>query len=205
MKVDIQTLEALGRRYDLLQHSFYRRWVAGVLSREELDDYAGQYAHVVAGLPRWLEAAAEADPDHAVELGAHAREESAHVALWGDFGRALRSDRTPVDEPNAATTELLRRCDALAGSGQGAAVAWALESQSPEVSATKLAGLVEHYRIDASNGGGYFALHAERDIDHRDQLVGLIGGDAEGVAAAEAVLAGLWDLLTSVDRAPAAT
>ena len=205
MTVDIQTLEGLGRRYDLLQHSFYRRWVAGKLSRQELDDYAGQYAHVVAGLPRWLDAAADARPGHATELGVHAREEATHVAMWGDFGRAVRPDRASVDEPNAATTELLRRCDALAAAGQGVAVSWALESQSPEVSATKLAGLVDHYGIDASNGGRYFALHAERDIDHRDQLSGLIGSEAEGVAAAEAVLAGLWDLLTSVDRTPAAT
>ncbi len=79
------------------------------------------------------------------------------MAMWGDFGWALRPDRASVDEPNAATTEFLRRCDALAAAGHGVAVSWALESQSPE-----------------------------------------------GVAAAKAVLAGLWDLLTSVDRTPAA-
>ncbi|HEV3232932.1 MAG TPA: iron-containing redox enzyme family protein [Candidatus Dormibacteraeota bacterium] len=199
MTIDTDSLNALGHRYDLLQHTFYQRWVAGELTHEELDDYAGQYAHVVAGLPRWLEAAADVDPDHAAALRAHAREEAGHVAIWDEFARALGPDRE-VDAPHRATAELLARCDRLAAEGHGAAVSWALEAQSPEVSATKLSGLAEHYAIDAANGGRYFALHAERDIEHREELAGVIDRDAGASEAAEQVLAGLWDLLTSVDR-----
>jgi pyrroloquinoline-quinone synthase len=199
MTIDTRDLDAIRQRYDLLTHSFYTRWVAGELSRDELDDYAGQYAHVVAGLPRWLEAAAETDPAHAAELRAHAREESTHVRMWDEFARALRPDREIVDAPNAAAVALLETCDRLCAEGQGAAVAWALEAQSPEVSATKLRGLAQYYGIDADGGGRYFALHAERDVDHRDQLVEVLDGPG-AAPAAEQVLAGLWGLLSSVDR-----
>ena len=97
------------------------------------------------------------------------------------------------------------RCDALAAGGQGIAVGWALEAQSPEVSATKLFGLEEHYDIDSARGGRYFALHATLDIEHRDELAGLLRqrSEPDAVGAAEIVLAGLWDLLTSVEKAPA--
>lgn len=200
---DIETLAAVTRKYDLLQHSFYQRWVAGELTRHELDDYAGQYAHVVAGLPRWLEAAAGSDPGAADRLHAHAREEATHVTLWDGFTTAVAPDREgTVDPPNAATVELLRRAERWCDAGQGAAVAWAIEAQSPEVSATKLSGLAEHYDIDATGGGRYFALHAGRDIEHREELVSLIAAGDVPVAAeaAEGVLAAMWDLLTSVER-----
>jgi pyrroloquinoline-quinone synthase len=201
---DIDALAAVARKYDLLQHSFYQRWAAGELTRHELDDYAGQYAHVVAGLPRWLEAAAGADAAHADRLVSHAREESTHVALWDGFTTSVSLDRRVlVDRPNPATAELLRRAAHWCDAGQGAAVAWAVEAQSPEVSATKLSGLAEHYDIDATGGGRYFALHARRDVEHRDELMAVIadGGDVPAAAeAAESVLSAMWDLLTSVER-----
>jgi pyrroloquinoline-quinone synthase len=206
MTLETPSLDAVAARYDLLQHSFYQRWLAGEVSREELDDYAGQYAHLVGGLPRWLDAAADADPANAETLRAHAVEELGHVALWEEFALAVGPQRKgAVDRPNRATRALLDRCDALAAGGQGLAVAWALEAQSPEVSATKLCGLEEHYDIDSERGGRYFALHATRDIEHRDQLAGLLRQRSEpaAVEAAEVVLAGLWDMLTSVEKTPA--
>ncbi len=206
MTLVTRSLDAVAARYDLLQHSFYQRWLAGDLSRGELDDYAGQYAHLVAGLPRWLAAAADADPGNAETLRAHADEELGHVALWEEFALAVGPHRQgAVDPPNRATQALLDRCDSLAAGGHGMVVAWALEAQSPEVSATKLWGLEEHYDIDSARGGRYFALHATRDIEHRDQLARLLRHRSEPDAAGEAevVLAGLWDLLSSVEKAPA--
>jgi pyrroloquinoline-quinone synthase len=204
MTVEMRRLEEVARKYDLLRHSFYQRWAAGELSRDELDDYAGQYAHVVAGLPRWLSAAADAESENGRLLRAHALEESNHLALWDAFAKALNPSRdAALDPANPATCELLRRCDALAASGQGMAVAWAFEAQSPQVSETKLEGLRAHYGIDADSGGQYFAIHARRDVDHRQELAAMIETSPDGdapVAAADAALAALWDVLTSVEK-----
>ena len=207
MAVEMQDLEKAAERFNLLRHSFYQRWVAGELTRHELNDYAGQYAHVVAGLPRWLEAAAAGDAGNRDRLRDHAAEEATHVALWERFTLAVDPDReVVVDAPNRATAELIRRCDELADRGHGAAVAWSIEAQSPAVSATKLEGLETHYGIGASDGGEYFALHAHRDVDHAAELEEVIAGSNQvgAAAAVEAALSGMWDLLTSVER-PAKT
>ena len=193
-------------RWNLLTHSFYTRWKAGELSRDELVDYAGQYAHVVRALPRWLEtAAATSHADHRAELRGHAREEATHTALWDRFGEALGAGPEEIQaEPNAATRALLAEGDLLAEVGLGAAVAWSLEAQAPEVSLEKLSGLSEHYGIEPDGGGQYFRLHAERDVEHRRQLGAIVGPNPHAAEAADLILARLWDLLSSVERAPAA-
>src|SRR5437879_6571576 len=99
----LKGLDAAVKRWNLLEHSFYKRWSAGTLTRDELADYAGQYAHVVAGLPRWLEAAAAADPDFGDELRRHALEEERHIALWDGFTAAVSEGAVTPAEPNAAT------------------------------------------------------------------------------------------------------
>jgi pyrroloquinoline-quinone synthase len=195
-------IDAAPKRWNLLEHSFYQRWSAGTLTRGELVDYAGQYAHVVAGLPRWLEAAADSDPEFGDQLRRHARDESAHVAMWDRFSAAVAGVAV-VAEPNAATAELLRRCDELTAAGRGAAVAWALETQTPAVSAAKLAGLREHYDIDERNGGEYFEVHRTLDIEHEAELRTVMAAEpvpTANAAAADVVLEGLWALLSSVDK-----
>jgi len=200
-------LDAAAARHNLLNHSFYRRWISGELKRSELAAYAAQYEHVVRGLPRWLEAAAVGSA-HAAQLTIHAHEESGHVALWREFVEALSpAAERKLDAPNQATKEFLDECEVLAAAGHGVAVAWALEAQSPEVSRAKLDGLIRHYGIDTGNGAAYFSLHAERDLDHRAELAAMIAVEGDGVIASEAaerVLTLVWDILSSVESRAAA-
>src|SRR6266404_6146600 len=49
------TLDDISARWNLLQHSFYRRWTEGTLTRDELCEYVRQYAHVIRAVPVWLE------------------------------------------------------------------------------------------------------------------------------------------------------
>ncbi len=208
-KLQVKTLDAqfsqVIERWNLLRHPFYQAWLAGTLTRDELRDYAAQYAHVVAAIPAWLKSTASQNPGHEENLSAHVREESEHVELWGTFSDALGLSRSELAQtpPNAATAELLRYCTSAVESGNGAAVVWALEAQSPAVSAEKLSGLAAHYDMDAQSGAQYFALHAELDKDHESQLRSFIvaQGSAKtsgAVTAAEATSSKLWDLLTSV-------
>lgn len=77
---------------NVLEHPFYRRWSAGELRAEELDCYAGEYRHAVVALAEASRrAAAQAPAQHRAGLARHAAEEEAHVELWDDFARAVRS------------------------------------------------------------------------------------------------------------------
>ncbi|TAN34964.1 hypothetical protein EPN29_01220 [bacterium] len=202
----MRTIELTTRR-DLLQHSFYRRWTAGELTIDELRDYACQYGHVVAALPAWLREASRHNPAHAAQLERHAREEDGHIALWRRFADALGvPDGELAAAPNSATRELLRRGGELSGLPAGVAAAWAIEVQTPEVSAEKLRGLKAHFGIDRVSGGEYFDVHATRDLVHSaelEQVIGALPPDQHPLAqrTADEILDGLWDVLSSVERA----
>ena len=181
-------------RWNVLKHPFYTRWERGELTTDELAYYAGEYRHAVVALARQAETAG-AD---------HAAEEAAHVELWDDFARALDAD---VDRAPRAET---RECaEAWTGGGdrlERLAVLYAIESAQPAVSETKLAGLVAHYGFDAEGpGAAYFALHAERDLEHADESRAALAAEATEadverlVAAAEAALRGNWRLLDGVE------
>ena len=65
-------VDEVRRRWDVLRHPFYERWVRGELAPSELAFYAGQYRHAVVALA-----------DSAAHAGdaRHAEEERSHVAL----------------------------------------------------------------------------------------------------------------------------
>jgi pyrroloquinoline-quinone synthase len=188
-----ERLEAVADRWNVLRHPFYRRWECGELSREELAYYAGEYRHAVDALARLAGTASDAE---------HAAEESAHVSLWDDFAAALDADlgRGPSVETTACT-------DAWRGSGvEGAAALFAVESAQPEISRTKLDGLVRWYGFEpGTKGTRYFEVHSERDHEHAERsrrvLAQAPADDADRiVAAAEAALRGNWSLLDGVER-----
>jgi pyrroloquinoline-quinone synthase len=201
-------LSAVATRWDLLTHGFYRRWVAGELTLDELQDYACEYHQVVKAIPGWMRQAAEADGENRARLSAHADEEEPHIEMWADFAISLgvSADRLTSTRPNPSTAALIGAGDRLADDGLGAAVVWALEAQTPAVSVAKLDGLRQHYDIDADSGGRYFELHQTLDIAHADELERIIASQpalsAAAPAAAEMMLEGLWTLLSSVETPP---
>lgn len=201
-------LSAVQDRWDVLRHPFYERWSAGTLEPSELAFYAGEYRHAVVALAG-QSAAAAAEPDAPAGLAAHAAEERAHVALWdafadgvsGDTDRPARPESAACAEAWTAGGDLLERL----------AVLYAIESAQPAISQTKLDGLAAHYGIaPGAPAASYFALHAERDVEHAAAARALIEeratpADADRlVARAEAALRANWELLDGVDAARAA-
>jgi pyrroloquinoline-quinone synthase len=189
----IARLDDARRRRNILEHPFYSRWERGELTRDELSEYAGEYRHAVVAL---ADAAEQAGSEHAAE-------EREHVALWDEFAAALGADleRTPrpaTERCAAAWTSAEDPLEALA-------ILYAIEAGQPEVSRTKLEGLVEHYGF-AANGSGtsYFRLHAELDHEHAAESRELLERHAKPededrlVAAAERALDGNWTLLDGV-------
>jgi pyrroloquinoline-quinone synthase len=185
----IERIDEARSRWNVLDHPFYVRWERGELSTDELAFYAGEYRHAVVALAD--AAAAAGDPEHAAE-------EAGHIGLWDDFGAALGApfDREPTQETRGCA-EAWSRTDPL----EARAVLYAVESGQPDISRTKLTGLVHHYGfVPGSAGTAYFDLHAERDHEHaaasREVLAQADPADAERlVAAAEAALEGNWRLL----------
>jgi pyrroloquinoline-quinone synthase len=200
-------LDDVHRRWDVLDHPFYRRWSRGELSAGELALYAGQYRHAVVALARAADSTARAS--ESIELAAHAGEEAAHVSLWDAFAAEAGSDGRVDAEPETAAC-----ADAWAGEGRdllGHLVAmYAIEASQPAISRVKADGLREHYGFASGLGTAYFDLHAERDVEHAEDARALIAERLDGadedalVAEAERVLRANWTLLDGVERLCAA-
>jgi pyrroloquinoline-quinone synthase len=188
----IERIDEARTRWNVLDHPFYLRWERGELTRQDLAFYAGEYRHAVVALADT--AAVGGDPEHAAE-------EAAHIELWDDFAAALDA---PLDrEPSIETRECAgawRAEDSLSAR----AVLYAIESGQPDISRTKLTGLVDHYGFaGGSKGAGYFELHSDRDHEHAAASAEVLRHAAPEeadrlVAAAEAALKGNWRLLDGV-------
>jgi pyrroloquinoline-quinone synthase len=190
-------IEEARSRWNVLDHPFYRRWERGELSREQLGYYAGQYRHAVVAL---ADAAATAAPLAGDE---HAAEEAAHVALWDAFASDLGV--AGVREPNAETAGCARAWSGASDPLEALAILYAVESGQPDISRTKLAGLVQHYRFEAdAPGAAYFAVHLERDVEHAAASRALLAERASSadedrlVGAAQRALEENWRLLDGV-------
>jgi pyrroloquinoline-quinone synthase len=187
------------RRWDVLRHPFYTRWERGELSLDELGDYAGQYRHAVVALARTAANAASWEP----ALREHADEEAAHVALWDSFASASGSGS---GRPARAETRDCVRAWTADGI-EALAVLYAVESGQPEISETKLAGLVRHYGFAPEGPAtAYFRVHAKLDRLHAEQARELIEAKAGAdeaerlLAVATGAVAGNWRLLDGVNE-----
>jgi pyrroloquinoline-quinone synthase len=190
-----ERLDVVRDRWNVLRHPFYRRWECGELTREQLAYYAGEYRHAVVALSGLAKRASS--PDHAAE-------EAAHVTLWGAFAHSLDAE---LDRPaRVETLACVDAWDAPADDLEGVAALYAIEATQPEVSQTKLDGLVRHYGFErGSSATAYFELHSERDHDHAAESRRVLEERATPadedrlVAAAERALAGNWTLLDGVE------
>lgn len=194
----IDRLDDARRRWNVLEHPFYRRWECGELSRSDLTAYAGEYRHAVAAL---ADAADTASPLAGAD---HAAEERSHIALWDDFAAAL--DAAPGPARLAGTRLCASAWTSAADPLEALGILYAIEASQPAVSQTKLDGLEAHYGFDRGSAATtYFAVHAERDVEHAEESRELLlrhagAGDCDRiVGAAEAALAGNWALLDGVE------
>jgi len=197
-----ERLEEARERCNVLTHPFYERWERGELRPEELAYYAGEYRHAVVALAETAAKAASAEP----ELHEHAGEEAAHVALWDAFAWTVGADagRAPTPE----TEECVRAWTSGVDELEALAIMYAVESGQPEISKTKLDGLVRHYGYSTEGPAtAYFRLHAELDRAHAQQARRLLSEKAQPadeerlLASAEGALAGNWTLLDGVEGA----
>src|SRR5215210_5226383 len=140
------------------------------------------------------------------ELAFYAGEEAAHVALWDAFAWTVGADagRAPTPETEKCVRAWTSGVDEL----EALAIMYAVESGQPEISQTKLDGLVRHYGYSTEGPAtAYFRLHAELDRAHAEQARRLLTEKAQPedeerlVGSAEGALAGNWTLLDGVEGA----
>ena len=136
-------------------------------------------------------------------------EPAPHPELWLRFAAAVGADPEAVRSAAAtpATRATVETFDRLCRTSTVSALTalYAYESQQPEVSAQKAAGLRERYGVTDADALSYFTVHREADLRHREgerraiELCLEAGADAaEVLPAADAALDAYWRLLDGV-------
>lgn len=196
---------------------FYQAWNRGELTAEALRDYACQYYQHVAAFPMYLSAVHSGTDD--VEARRHLLdnlndEEAGHAnhpELWLQFARAVgvhpgEAEGTVARDETRALVETFRFICPKRSTAEGLASLYAYESQIPEVSQTKIAGLRRFYGVTSADGTAYFDVHigADREHSRRElQLLNRLVNEENGAAAQWAVdltLHALWEFLSGVCR-----
>jgi pyrroloquinoline-quinone synthase len=194
----LQELDALIGRRSILNHPFYQAWNAGTLTSEQLRTYAASYYPHVAAFPEYLGAAAFGTNDAVVraEILDNLREELAepvpHTELWLRFAAGVGADRAAIAAApaTASTRATIQVFQKLCGdsTARGLAALYAYESQQPEVSRSKAAGLCDRYQLADERTLSYFTVHAEADLRHRAGERTALGRCLEQGATREEVL-----------------
>jgi pyrroloquinoline-quinone synthase len=193
--------EALkGRR--LLSHPFYQRWSHGELRREELGAYAAQYRFIEAGLPGWLgsihRCASSPEVRDLVQRNLDDEVGGAvtHLELFDRFAAAVGAQKPGTTDVGPATRSLLHTHDELVASSpaEGLTAVLAYELQSPEVSASKAAGLRSQYGVDGASVA-FWDVHALVEGDHASWTLDAVvtaGGEPATVGPAARRAADAW-------------
>lgn len=215
MKDLLERIDAMIDQRHLLGHSFYRKWMAGTLPPQALQEYARQYYAFESTFPRFL-STLHARSDQAQvrqalldNLWDEEHGDSNHAELWLRFAEGLGVDRQDVIEADrsARTVGLVdtywRVCrDAPVAAG--VAAVYAYERQVPQVAQAKIDGLKIRYGIVDGRTLEFFQLHSSLDVEHseaeRRMLAGANGEDqAAVVEGAAAALEAWWGFLDGVD------
>ncbi|MDY7016371.1 MAG: CADD family putative folate metabolism protein [Cyanobacteriota bacterium] len=170
-------LDAIIEQHHLLKHPFYQKWNEGKLSLTSLQEYAKEYYHQVHNFPTYVSATHAACDDLDIRqmllenLIEEERGSAHHPELWLRFAEGLGVDRALVRDRDyhTKTLESVRVLKNIARSKDpacGLAALYAYESQIPEVSTTKMAGLKQYYGINSETALSFFRVHETADEIH---------------------------------------
>lgn len=197
----------------LLTHRFYQAWSRGELSQEILQIYSVQYYQQVQSFPRFISRVHTGCPNidaRKVLLSNLVDEEihgTDHPALWMQFALGLGTKRENVlnDAPIQETQTLVDKYYELAERDwrDGLCALYAYEYQVPDVSVSKIEGLKQFYGINDEKTLEFFTAHQKYDVEHANQVAGLIEQYAEPERAKQATQEAvdvLWTFLDGMCR-----
>ena len=123
----------------MLEHPFYRAWMAGEVSAATLAGYHRSYHEFIRRVPGYWQRVIDAfQPEFPGEHPV-VREERRHILLWEEWGKRMAP---PPAFPRLDT--LTDALDAMTPS-QLLGALQSFESQQPEIASTKKEGLLRHY------------------------------------------------------------
>ncbi len=212
----IQQIENNISKKHVLQHPFYQAWNQGSLTMDALQDYAAQYYQHVAAFPSYLSAVHSNTSDLTARrtiLQNLIDEEAGspnHPELWLQFAEGLGLSKEEVinTECQPETRKLIDTFQNICRHSyftDGVSALYAYESQIPEVSESKIAGLKDHYSITDPKTLAYFQVHIAADEVHRSderailsQYITTASQAKSACAASELALDAIWNLLSGV-------
>jgi len=173
----INQVDAVIERSHLLKHPFYQMWNEGKLTLAMLQAYAKEYYWQVHYFPTYVSATHAVCSDLAIRqmlldnLIEEEKGQANHPELWLRFAEGLGLERSAVlnHAPLPTTTASVQKLQALARYDNplcGLTALYAYESQIPEVSTTKIAGLREFYGITSDRSLAFFKVHEQADVVH---------------------------------------
>jgi pyrroloquinoline-quinone synthase len=198
MSLLVKSLDAEIEERSLLKHAFYKMWSDGKLTRDHLAGYSKEYFQLVRAVPD-LVGTIEGfikDPQTASVVSGIREEETQHVELWARFAGAMGVEKRVLmayrgTPKTRAAVSRLRRATGESFC-QGASAMYAIESEQPKISRTKLDGLVAFYGMSGrEEGSEYFREHEVADLRHAAVWRGLLqkeGKRSERVAREAAAL-----------------
>ena len=169
----------------LLNHSFYKAWSAGELSKETIREYAAQYFQHVSLFPRYLSSIHSNCGDIKTRqvlldnLIDEEKGEENHPELWMRFAEGMGNSRQKINttKPMKEVSDLVKTFSRLSKSEKyhiGLAALYCYESMQPEISETKKDGLKKFYGIKDENTLKFFTVHMHADKWHREVVRNLI-------------------------------
>ncbi len=215
----LNELKNLIQEKSILKHPFYKAWMAGLLSQDDLRRYACQYYHHVRAFPTYV-AGIIANTDNprlrTILLENLNDEESStptHLDLWVDFGQSLGLSRSEMESSEVYPetrkfVDTFKHLTRNSPSPVGASALYAYESQIPAVAHEKIEGL-KKYDFGSNLNVTFFAVHQEADVKHTADLEKVVataadsGEESKTTVAVHQVLNGWWGLLDGVlERSP---
>lgn len=209
----ITRLNEIISEWHLLKHSFYQAWSNGELTRSNLQNYAAQYYNQVQSFPRFISRVHTNCPtiearkvllENLVDEEIHGTD---HPALWMQFAEGLGCDADAVkaEKPHTETQDMVDQFYALADHDwrDGLCALYAYESQVPEVSASKIAGLKDFYGITDEKTLEFFTAHQAYDVGHANQVASLIEryvDPRQAEIATQKAAKSLWGFLDGMCR-----
>lgn len=169
----VRDLDAEIEQGSLLKHSFYKMWSDGKLTREHLAGYSQEYFQLVRAVPELVKSIGVFVNDPATKnvVSGIMEEEAEHVELWARFAASLGVSKGSLigyrgtPKTKAAVSRL--RSVTEGSLCEGAAAMYAIESEQPKISKTKLDGLKAFYGMSGKEDATtYFREHEVADVRH---------------------------------------
>lgn len=211
-------LEARIQSKHMLGHSFYTRWQAGELTREELQGYAKEYYAFEKEFSRFVSSVHSRCEDLSMRqmllenLIHEERGADNHQDLWLRFAEGMGAEREAVQNHfhSDETQHLLRTFRKFTQSGdvvQGLAALYAYERQQPDVARQKIDGLHRFYDVRDDDMVAFFRAHQVSDVYHAEteatcleRLCDSEEKKEKAFQAASDTLDALYEFLSGVER-----